>query len=85
MEKSSLIELPELEEITDEILKDEKIINDIRTILIASATNVVNNTILRNFITPKQIKENIEKHAKNIKINKGYVGDILLKRKIVKI
>lgn len=80
MEKSSLIELPESEEITDEILKDEKIINNLRTILIASATNVVNNTILRNYVTPKQIKENIEKHAKNIKINKGYVGDILLKR-----
>lgn len=75
MEKSSVINLPEIDDVNDEILKDEKIISDIITILISSAANVINNTILKKYISTQQVKENIERHAKKIEIDKGYVGD----------
>lgn len=51
----------------------------IREILAENAMNVVNNTILGNYITIDIIKINIHTYAQKIKLSKNtYIGEIIL-------
>ena len=77
MEKSSTISLPELNNYTEEDLNNKTTITNLRNLLIEKATNVVNNTILKNYISKNEIKENIERYAKVIQGKEGidYIGD----------
>lgn len=77
MEKSSTISLPELDNYTEEDLKNSTTINNLRNLLIEKAINVVNNTVLKKYISKDEIKENIEKYARNIIGKEGidYIGD----------
>lgn len=77
MTKSSIINLPEMDDITEEMFNDETIINNIKTLLIEGASKVVDNTILRKYISKEEIKKNIEKNAQKISVKNGniYVGD----------
>ena len=76
MQKSSIMSLPDTSDITKEMLRDETTLNNIRTLLINGALNVVNNTILKDYITKEQILENIKKYTQKIEVDKyGYIGD----------
>jgi hypothetical protein len=46
MKKSSTMTLPDISDVTDEMLKDETTLNNIRTLLINGALNVVNNKLV---------------------------------------
>ena len=55
MKKSSIMTLPDIEDVTEEVMNDESVKQNIRTLLINGAMNVVENTIsnqiLENVIT----------------------------------
>ena len=77
---NTIMHLPSTENIDPAIFEDENTIHNIRNVLINSANNVINNTILAKYITPQQVKENIEKHAKNIKATNTNAENPLYRR-----
>jgi len=80
---NTIMHLPSTENIDPAIFEDEKTLNNIRNILINSANNVVNNTTLSKYITPQQIKENIEKHTKNIEATNTNAENPIYKRESI--
>lgn len=76
MEKSSIMTLPDISDVTEEMYQNETTLNNIRTLLINGALNVVNNTILKDYISKEQIEENIRKQTQSIEVDRyGYIGD----------
>ena len=75
MKKSSIMTLPDIEDVTEEVMNDESVKQNIRTLLINGAMNVVENTILKNYISKDTITQNINKYTKDIKASHyEYVG-----------
>ena len=66
MKKSSIMTLPDIEDVTEEVMNDESVKQNIRTLLINGAMNVVENTILKNYISKDTITQNINKYTKDI-------------------
>ncbi|MBQ7105553.1 MAG: hypothetical protein IJN90_06830 [Bacilli bacterium] len=85
MKTSSMIILPEIDDVDEKVINSEKSISNIRTLLYEHAIKVVNNTILKKYLTSEEIKARIEKYAKNIKQQEGihYVGDPTFKKDTV--
>jgi len=75
IEESTTLEIPKDEEIQIEKKYDEKTQRIIREVLIESATRIVENSILKKYITKEQIRKNIEAHTKTISNHEYFTSE----------